>query len=63
MKIHIDLNKCEGFASCVLVAPTVFDLDDERNVAVVVDESPGEGVLSDVRAAAMACPVSAITLS
>lgn len=61
MKITVDLERCEGFASCVVSAPEIFDLDDERNVAVVLDP-----VADDARAlvleAAASCPVRAITV-
>ncbi|GAB4079103.1 2-keto-4-pentenoate hydratase [Modestobacter muralis] len=61
MKITVDHERCEGFASCVVSAPDLFDLDDERNVAVVL-----EPVAADARAlaleAAASCPVRAITV-
>ena len=41
MNITVDLERCEGFASCVVTAPELFDLDDERSVAVVLEPVDG----------------------
>jgi 2-keto-4-pentenoate hydratase len=62
MRITVDLERCEGFASCVITAPDIFDLDDERSVAVVLE--PAAGVHPRVQAleAAASCPVRAITV-
>jgi ferredoxin len=63
MRITLDVDRCEGFASCVISAPELFDLDDERNVAVLLDPSPsGESVAAAGEAAA-SCPMRAITIT
>ncbi len=61
MKITVDLERCEGFASCVVSAPELFDLDDERNVAVVLEPVAGDARALALEAAA-SCPVRAITV-
>lgn len=61
MKITVDVERCEGFASCVVSAPELFDLDDERNVAVVLDPV-AEGARALALEAAASCPVRAITV-
>jgi ferredoxin len=38
MRIRVDVNKCAGLGNCVVIAPTVFRLDD-ANKAVVTDPS------------------------
>lgn len=64
MNITVDLERCEGFASCVVTAPELFDLDDKRSVAVVLEQP----VAGDPRTRALAlqaaasCPVRAITV-
>jgi ferredoxin len=62
MNITVDLERCEGFASCVVTAPELFDLDDERSVAVVLEPVDG-GTRALALEAAASCPVRAITVS
>ncbi len=58
-RIEIDREICIGAASCMAVAPQVFELDAE-NKAVV---RPNHGAPDDlVFQAAKACPVNAIRL-
>lgn len=61
LKITVDLERCEGFASCVISAPELFDLDDERSVAVVLEPVAGAARAQALEAAA-SCPVRAITV-
>ncbi|MFB9727938.1 ferredoxin [Haloechinothrix salitolerans] len=63
MRVTLNIAKCESFASCVVAAPEVFDLDEEENVAVLLDESPPEEMRSAVEEAVRSCPVQAIALS
>lgn len=62
MAIHIDAEKCDGYASCVLLAPAVFDLDDADNVAVVIDADADRTDPASVDEAIQNCPRRAITL-
>ncbi len=62
MKVILDTAKCEGFACCVVAAPEVFDFDDQRNIAVLLDDSPSEEMRSKVEEAVRVCPVQAIAL-
>ncbi len=59
MKIITDRETCIGAASCVGVAPDVFQLDDEYKVYVVDPEGADEDTIVQ---AAEACPVQAIRL-
>lgn len=59
--IVADLNKCQGYANCVVAAPDLFDLDDEALVKVLcteVDES--ERALAEE--AVESCPALALRL-
>lgn len=60
-RIVLDVEQCQGYASCVVAAPTVFTLDDDEGKAVVLlpefDDPETDRV---ARAAAMNCPVKAI---
>jgi ferredoxin len=58
----IDRDRCQGHGRCAMLAPQVFDLDDDGIGEVLVDPVPAED-LGDVREAALNCPESAITLS
>ena len=59
-KIAVDRKACIGAATCIVVAPDAFELDDE-NVAIV---KTGALDLSDdmLLMAAQSCPTSAIIL-
>ena len=59
VKINIDLEACVGAGQCVVVMPSVFDVDDDGKV-ILVDGVPGEEARAEVEAAAAACPAWAI---
>lgn len=56
-KIYVDRNLCIGAASCVAVAPDVFELDEE-NKAVV--KNPKAADDETILLAAESCPTRAI---
>lgn len=58
-RIHVDRNLCIGAASCVAVAPGVFELDKD-GIAIVKNISAEDE--ETVRLAAESCPVKAILL-
>lgn len=58
-KIVIDRQTCIGAQSCVVVAPGVFQMDDQ-NLAYVVD--PDSTDEETIMLAAQSCPVLAIKL-
>jgi ferredoxin len=62
MKVSVNRKLCNGYASCILTAPTVFDLDNDDCV-VLLNETPEEGVVEAVKRAARGCPRNAIILS
>ena len=61
--VAIDGDTCNGYGNCVLAAPSVFDLDPDSNVAVLIDGRPVDADADAVEEAAADCPVRAITLS
>jgi ferredoxin len=61
MKIRTDVAACVGAGQCVVVAPKVFDIDDDGKV-VVINKNPGPELDADVRNAVFACPAFAIEL-
>jgi ferredoxin len=58
MRLVVDLNRCQGFAQCVFLAPDVFELYGEE--ALRYDPNPDDGRRLRVLRAAAACPVQAI---
>lgn len=58
-KIVVDKDICIGAASCVAVAPGVFQLDD-KNKAYIVDPTTADE--DTIMLAAQSCPVFAIFL-
>jgi len=58
-KIVVDRDLCIGVASCIQVAPAVFELDGE-NKAVVIDANAVDN--ETLKQAAQSCPTKAILL-
>ena len=57
MKVKVDRELCIGVSNCVVIAPTVFKLDDENKVVVLNPGSVDEQTLLE---AAESCPQNAI---
>jgi ferredoxin len=60
MRIVVDLTRCQSYGQCVFAAPTVFRFHGAE--ALEYDYEPDETVRTQVRWAAAACPVHAISL-
>jgi len=58
----LDLNTCQGYANCVMVAPEVFDINEETGLAVLLQETPDDSQLAAVEEAVRQCPTEAISL-
>ncbi|MFD5537368.1 ferredoxin [Streptomyces sp. NPDC127079] len=61
MKVLVDRGKCQGYGNCVVAEPTVFDLDDDGFVQLLVDE-PSEELRAQVQHAVRDCPARALGL-
>jgi ferredoxin len=61
MKLQIDADACTGHGRCYVLAPEVFEPDDEGHSLGLVDEIPDD-LLDKARLAAANCPESAITI-
>jgi ferredoxin len=62
IRIQINRETCSGFGTCVMVADSIFDLDDDGLVVLkqgLVDDEH----LAVVRQAAYDCPTESITLT
>ena len=60
MRIVVDLTRCQSYGQCVFLAPKVFHFHGEE--ALEYDATPDDQLREQVRWAAAACPVQAITL-
>ncbi|WP_063002598.1 ferredoxin [Nocardia mikamii] len=63
MNIIVDYDRCEGHGECVIAAPEVFDLNDDGDEVVVLDDTPAEALLNKVETAAKLCPVAALRIA
>lgn len=59
MKIKVDRNLCIGAGTCTVIAPEVFELDEELKSVVKNPKGAPEDKIID---AAKSCPVMAIIL-
>jgi ferredoxin len=62
LKVTVDLQACQGYACCMMTAPTVFDLDETVGKAIVLLPEPGEDLRELVEKSARGCPSHAITV-
>lgn len=60
MRVEVDLDRCEAHGECVMVAPEVFELDDEDQLHY--DPEPDGALRPKVERAVRGCPVQAIRL-
>ncbi|MGV0838246.1 ferredoxin [Mycolicibacterium thermoresistibile] len=60
MKISVDPVLCQRYGQCVFTAPEVFDFDVDDQLVYAAE--PSDEFATNVEAAAMACPVQAITV-
>lgn len=60
MRVVVDLDRCEGNAFCVKIAPEVFKLDDDEYAMVIADPVPVEQETL-VEQAIAACPRAALS--
>ena len=60
-KLVVDFDECEANAVCVGIAPEIFDLDDDENLHLLIEEPEGE-LLEKAREAVDSCPKRALFL-
>ncbi|MDY6996472.1 MAG: ferredoxin [Actinomycetota bacterium] len=64
MKVEADRELCIQAGNCVMVAPEVFDQDDDGIVVILSEEVEASGELADrVREAVKLCPSGALSLA
>jgi ferredoxin len=61
VKVSVDWDACEANAVCAGLVPEVFEVDDEDQLHIQVDEVP-PGLADAVRHAVNSCPKAALRL-
>ncbi|MGH3949286.1 MAG: ferredoxin [Pseudonocardiaceae bacterium] len=59
--ITADLQKCQGYANCVVASPDVFDLSDDGKVDLQQAQVADEAV-AEVEEAVRSCPAAALKM-
>jgi len=62
VRIRYDREACQGHNRCYLLAPEIFDVDDEGYAILLVDGDVPAELEAKARLAADNCPEYAITL-
>ncbi|WP_338785573.1 ferredoxin [Streptomyces sp. DG1A-41] len=60
MKVVADYEKCCSAGQCAVLAPDVFDQDEDDGVVVILDAEPPAQLHDAVFQAVTACPGSAL---
>lgn len=62
MKVIRDAMRCELHGECVMAAPEVFEIEDDKDAVTVINADPSEELRKAVEQAVMMCPTSALRL-
>jgi ferredoxin len=62
MRIRVDRDLCQGHGACAADAPEVFDVDEKKNVVIVLQENPPEDSRERVELAVRFCPTRALSI-
>jgi ferredoxin len=62
MRIQFDRDACQGHNRCYLLAPELFDVDDEGYAVLLVEGDVPDDLRDKAQLAADNCPEYAITL-
>ena len=62
MGITVQRDACVGAGQCALVAPDLFDQDDD-GIVLLLEPDPDASLLDAAQRAARLCPARAITVS
>ena len=63
LRVAIAAERCQGHNRCCLVAPELFEPDDEGNAQVIGDGSVAPGLEEKARLAVANCPEHAVRLT
>jgi ferredoxin len=62
MRVEVDRDACEANAVCAGLVPEVFEVDEDDELHILVDEVP-EKLADRVRHAVRSCPKAALRLA
>lgn len=62
MKMLVDYDLCEGHGECVVAAPGLFQMDEQDDKVVLLQEEPDEGLREQAVEAVKICPLAALRL-
>ena len=63
MRVHADLDLCQGHAMCEVEAPEVFVLDRETDQVRILQPEPDESQRDAVDRAVKYCPAMALSVT
>lgn len=63
MRVHADLDLCQGHAMCEVEAPAIFALDRETDRVRILQPEPDESERDAVARAVKYCPAMALTVT
>lgn len=61
-RVLLDLNRCQGYANCVIAAPAIFDIDEQSGQAKLLQAAPDANEREAAQEAVRQCPTEAISL-
>jgi len=62
VNVELDIDKCQGYANCLIEAPEIWDFDEATNKAILIQEYPAEELRAKAESSARGCPAQAITV-
>ena len=62
VKVELDIDKCQGYANCLIEAPEIWDFEEATNKAVLIQQNPPEELRAKAESSARGCPAQAITV-
>jgi ferredoxin len=63
VKVKVDATRCQGHTLCAMIAPRIFELDDEDGHSSPTTEEVPADQEDAVREAVRSCPEQAISIS
>ena len=61
MRVVLEADKCIGSANCEMLAPDVFEVQDDMVCRILIEE-PGPELAEDTEMAVEACPTRALRI-
>jgi ferredoxin len=62
VKVLRNAKTCELHGECVLAAPKVFEIEDDKDVVTVINPEPSEELRKAVENAVLMCPTASLQL-